>query len=93
MLNWLDLPLAFTAAAPVCYFYHSSATFVDMDVLVLNIMKNKTSRIVEIGIGMLAVVSPALAGVSPTPEPTTIALVGGGLGVLILMERRRRSKK
>jgi hypothetical protein len=62
-------------------------------VLVTKIMKNNTPRMFQVAIGLLAAVAPALAGLGPTPEPTTIALLGGGLAVMILIARRRRSQK
>ena len=56
-------------------------------------MKDNPSRIFQVAIGLLAVVAPSLAGTVITPEPTTLALLGGGLGVMILIARRKRSKK
>ena len=44
-------------------------------------------------IGLLTVVSPALAGGAVTPEPSTMILAGAGLGALILYQRHRRSRK
>jgi len=56
-------------------------------------MKNNTPRMFQVAIGLLAAVAPALAGLGPTPEPTAIALLGGGLAVMILIARRGRSQK
>lgn len=57
-------------------------------------MNNLTSRLIQLGVILAAVAVPALAGVvNPTPEPATVLLIGGGLGGLILWERRRRSQK
>ena len=56
-------------------------------------MTPNARRLFQIGLGLFAVVVPALAGVAATTEPSTIFLVGGGLGVLILIARRKRSQK
>jgi hypothetical protein len=58
-------------------------------------MKTLTPFVVQVGVMLLAAAVPALAGEIPssTPEPATVLLIGGGLGALILFERRRRSKK
>ena len=37
--------------------------------------------------------TPVFAGGVVTPEPSTVFLIGGGLGALILFDRYRRSKK
>ena len=42
---------------------------------------------------LLIMATPAFAGVVTTPEPSTVFLIGGGLGALILFDRYRRSKK
>ena len=43
---------------------------------------------------LLIIATPAFAG-GPllTPEPSTVFLIGGGLGALILFDRYRRSRK
>jgi hypothetical protein len=58
-------------------------------------MKKVTPVVLQLGVLFLAAVAPVLAGVpaSPAPEPATVLLIGGGLGGLILWERRRRAKK
>ena len=56
-------------------------------------MKN-ADRLLQVGIALVTFVVPALAGtVVVTPEPATVLLIGGGLGALILIERRRRARK
>jgi hypothetical protein len=42
---------------------------------------------------LLIIATPAFAGITQTPEPSTVFLIGGGLGALILFDRYRRSKK
>jgi PEP-CTERM motif len=56
-------------------------------------MKKHASLLMLLGIGLLTVVSPALAGAPKTPEPSTILLIGGGLGAVILYARKKRSKQ
>jgi hypothetical protein len=43
---------------------------------------------------LLVIATPVFAGAPVlTPEPSTVFLIGGGLGALILFDRYRRSKK
>jgi predicted PurR-regulated permease PerM len=42
---------------------------------------------------LLIIATPAFAGLAQTPEPSTVFLIGGGLGALILFDRYRRAKK
>jgi PEP-CTERM motif-containing protein len=42
---------------------------------------------------LLIIATPAFAGITQTPEPSTVFLIGGGLGALILFDRYRRAKK
>jgi len=42
---------------------------------------------------LLIIATPAFAGIAQTPEPSTVFLIGGGLGALILFDRYRRAKK
>ena len=57
-------------------------------------MKNHADRWLQYGIALVTFVVPAFAGTpTPTPEPATVLLIGGGLGALILIARRRRARK
>ena len=56
-------------------------------------MKNLAGRLMQVGITLLTLVVPAFAGGSPVPEPGTVLLIGGGLGALILLSRRKRARK
>ena len=57
-------------------------------------MNNAAARLLQFGVVLCAVAIPAFAGLpAPTPEPASILLIGGGLGALILIARRKRSKK
>ena len=59
-----------------------------------NTMNNTAARLLQFGVALLAVAVPAFAGLTaPTPEPATVLMIGGGLGALILIARRKRSKK
>jgi hypothetical protein len=42
---------------------------------------------------LLIIATPAFAGTPTVPEPSTVFLIGGGLGALVLFDRYRRSKK
>jgi len=53
-------------------------------------MKNLT---LTLAVGLIAATSPLLAGVTVTPEPSTMLLMGGGLGVMILVARKVRARK
>jgi hypothetical protein len=53
-------------------------------------MKN---LMVTLTAGLVAATSPLLAGVATTPEPSTMLLMGGGLGVMILIARKVRARK
>ena len=55
-------------------------------------MKNRLALLPVVG-ALLIIVTPAFAGVAITPEPSTVFLIGGGIGALILFDRYRRSKK
>lgn len=56
-------------------------------------MKNQAARLLQVGIALITVVVPAFAGGPPVPEPATVLLIGGGLGALILIARRKRNRK
>ena len=56
-------------------------------------MKNRLALLPVVG-ALLIIATPAFAGITVlTPEPSTVFLIGGGLGALILFDRYRRSKK
>ena len=55
-------------------------------------MKNRLALLPVVG-ALLIIATPAFAGITQTPEPSTVFLIGGGLGALILFDRYRRSKK
>jgi hypothetical protein len=57
-------------------------------------MRDYLGRLLQVGIAIVTVVVPAVAG-NPivTPEPATVLLIGGGLGALILIARRKRARK
>lgn len=57
-------------------------------------MRNPADRLLQFGIALVTFVVPAFAGApTPTPEPATVLLIGGGLGALILVARRKRARK
>ena len=57
------------------------------------VMKNHAGRLLQVGIALITLVVPAFAGAAPIPEPSTLLLLGGGLGALILIARRKRARK
>jgi len=52
-------------------------------------MKNLTLTLTA---GLIAATSPLLAGGTVTPEPSTMLLMAGGLGAMILIARKVRKK-
>ena len=57
-------------------------------------MKNHVALSLQLLAGLIAVTVPALAGaVTPTPEPASVLLMGGGLAAVILIARRKRARK
>ena len=57
-------------------------------------MKNHVALSLQLLTGLIAVTVPALAGaVTPTPEPASVLLMGGGLAAVILIARRKRARK
>ena len=57
-------------------------------------MKNHAALSLQLLAGLIAVTVPALAGaVTPTPEPASVLLMGGGLAAVILIARRKRARK
>ena len=57
-------------------------------------MKNHVALSLQLLAGLIAVTAPALAGaVTPTPEPASVLLMGGGLAAVILIARRKRARK
>lgn len=55
-------------------------------------MKNRFV-LLPVAVVLLVAASPVFAGAPQVPEPSTVFLIGGGLGALILFDRYRRSKK
>ena len=57
-------------------------------------MTKRIGRWLAAGVGLLCFTSPMWAGQAPIPEPSTIVLVGIGLGIGgIVALRRKRNKK
>jgi peptidoglycan/LPS O-acetylase OafA/YrhL len=57
-------------------------------------MQKHTRVILSVGIALVCCVAPALAGSTPVvPEPTTILLMGGGLGAILVVRHMRKKKK
>jgi hypothetical protein len=56
-------------------------------------MKNHVALTLQLLAGLIAVTAPARAGLTPTPEPASVLLMGGGLAAVILIARRKRAQK
>ena len=57
-------------------------------------MKNWTFGVLSAGVTLVCCALPALAGTGPVvPEPTTVVLIGGGLGALLVVRHLRAKKK
>ncbi len=57
-------------------------------------MKNWMSGALSAGVALVCCAVPAFAGVpSVVPEPTTVVLIGGGLGALLVVRHLRAKKK
>jgi hypothetical protein len=57
-------------------------------------MKNRTLDVLSAGIALLCCAVPSFAGTVPVvPEPTTVLLMGGGLGAILVIRHLRSKKK
>jgi hypothetical protein len=57
-------------------------------------MKNRTLDVLSAGIALLCCALPSFAGITPAvPEPTTVLLMGGGLGAILVIRHMRTKKK
>ena len=56
-------------------------------------MKSRTLDLLSAGIALLCFAAPAFAGQPPIPEPTTVILMGGGLGAILVIRHMRAKKK
>jgi hypothetical protein len=58
-------------------------------------MKKHAAFLFQLAAALVAVTVPVLAGLqpTPTPEPATVLLMGGGLAAVILIARRKRAQK
>jgi hypothetical protein len=57
-------------------------------------MKNRTVAVFSAGIALLCSAVPSFAGTVPAvPEPTTVLLMGGGLGAILVIRHMRSKKK
>ncbi len=58
-------------------------------------MNRSIAVVLQIGFVLVAATMPLLAGIppTPTPEPASVLLIGGGLGAIILYARKKRSAK
>jgi hypothetical protein len=51
-------------------------------------------NLLSLGITLLCLAAPAFAGVTvATPEPTTMLLIGGGLGAILVVRHVTKKKK
>ncbi len=57
-------------------------------------MTNRSRGLIALAIALLCGTVPAFAGITPAvPEPTTILLMGGGLGAILVVRHLRARKK
>jgi len=59
-------------------------------------MKDHAGRLLRVAIALVTFVVSVFGevqAVTPTPEPATVLLIGGGLGALVLIARRKRARK
>jgi PEP-CTERM motif len=56
-------------------------------------MKSRTTDLLSTGIALLCLAVPAFAGIPVVPEPTTVLLIGGGLGAILVVRHLRAKKK
>jgi hypothetical protein len=57
-------------------------------------MQKYTRDILSVGIALLCCAAPVLAGQpAVVPEPTTVLLMGGGLGAILVVRHLRSKKK
>jgi hypothetical protein len=57
-------------------------------------MKNRTIDLLSAGIALVCCTAPMFAGTVPAvPEPTTVLLMGGGLGAILVIRHMRSKKK
>jgi hypothetical protein len=56
-------------------------------------MRNRTVDLLSAGIALLCFASPAFAGLIVTPEPSTVLLIGGGLGAILVIRHLVAKKK
>jgi hypothetical protein len=57
-------------------------------------VKNYCKAPLQLFAGLVAASLPLLAGtITPTPEPASVLLMGGGIAAIVLIARRKRSQK
>jgi hypothetical protein len=56
-------------------------------------VKNRTLGLLSSAIALICCAVPAFAGQPSVPEPTTVLLMGGGLGAILVIRHLRAKKK